>query len=120
MNLFRSNPKNTDIVSKAPALMNKTIVAEVVSSHGCNSQHRVGDRFYFDGAGNLLTNISPKRICIHALSALSGPIYTANELFYAGVDPNEMRLNRVGCFDVGVECGGWGHIDLELKIEDRK
>jgi len=120
MNLFRSNPKNVDIISKAPALMNKTIIAEVVSSHGCNSQHRVGDRFYFDGAGNLLTKMSPKRICIHALSALSGLIYTANELFYAGVDPNEMRLNRVGCFDVGVECGGWGHIDLELKIDDRK
>ncbi len=120
MNLFRSNPKNVDIISKAPALMNKTIIAEVVSSHGCNSQHRVGDRFYFDGAGNLLTKMSPKRICIHALSALSGLIYTANELFYAGVDPNEMRLNRVGCFDVGVDCGGWGHIDLELKIEDRK
>ena len=120
MNLFRSNPKNVDIISKAPALMNKTIIAEVVSSHGCNSQHRVGDRFYFDGAGNLLTKMSPKRICIHALSALSGLIYTANELFYAGVDPNEMRLNRVGCFDVGVDCGGWGHIDLELKIDDRK
>lgn len=120
MNLFRSNPKNVDIISKAPALMNKTIIAEVVSSHGCNSQHRVGDKFYFDGAGNLLTKMSPKRICIHALSALSGLIYTANELFYAGVDPNEMRLNRVGCFDVGVDCGGWGHIDLELKIEDRK
>jgi len=115
MNLFRSNPKNTDIVSKAPALMNKTIVAEVVSSHGCNSQHRVGDRFYFDGAGNLLTNISPKRICIHALSALSGPIYTANELSYAGVDPTSTRLNRVGCFEVGFGSGGVGHLQLDMK-----
>ena len=69
---------------------------------------------------NLLTKLNPKRICIDALSALSGPIYTANELFYAGIDPNEMRLNRVGCSDVGVQCGGWGHIDLELKMEDRK
>ena len=120
LELFRSNPKNADIISKAPDLMNKTIIAEVVTSHGCNSQHQVGDRFYFDGAGNLLTKLNPKRICIHALSALSGPIYTANELFYAGIDPDEMRLNRVGCFDVGVQCGGWGHIDLELKMEDRK
>jgi len=120
LDLFRSNPKNADIVSKAPDLMNKTIIAEVVASHGCNSQHQVGDRFYFDGAGNLLTNLNPKRVCIYALSALSGPIHTANELFYAGIDPNEMRLNRAGCSDVGVQCGGWGHIDLELKIEDRK
>jgi uncharacterized repeat protein (TIGR04076 family) len=100
--------------------MKKTIVAEVVASHGCNTRHQVGDKFYFDGAGNLITKLNPNRICIHALSALSGPIYVANELFYADVDPNEMRLNRVGCFDVGVRCGGWGHIAMELKIEDRE
>ena len=118
--LFRSNPKNADIMSKAPALMNKTIIAEVVASHGCASQHKVGDRFYFDGAGNLLTKLNPKRICVHALSVLSGPVVVVNELFYAGVDPNDMRLNRVGCFDVGVQCGGWGHIAMEVKVEDRK
>jgi uncharacterized repeat protein (TIGR04076 family) len=120
LELFRSNPKNLEILSKVPALMQKTIVAEVVASHGCNSQHQVGDKFYFDGAGNLLSKLNPKRVCIHALSALSGPIYVANELFYAGIDPNDMRLNRVGCFDVGVRCGGWGRIALEVSMEDRK
>ena len=118
--IFRNNPKNADIMSKAPALMNKTIIAEVVASHGCASQHKVGDRFYFDGAGNLLTKLNPKRICVHALSVLSGPVLVVNELFYAGVDPNEMRLNRVGCLDVGIQCGGWGHIALEIKVEERK
>jgi uncharacterized repeat protein (TIGR04076 family) len=120
LEIFRSNPKNEEIVSKAPALMGKTIVAEVVASHGCNSQHQVGEKFYFDGAGNLITKLNPKRICVHALSALSGPIYVANELFYAGIDPNEMRLNRVACFDVGVRCGGWGRVVMEVKMEDRK
>lgn len=120
MKMFRDNPKNREILAKAATLMNKTIVAEVIESHGCNSQHKVGDKFYFDGAGNLLTKLSPNRICIHALSALSGPIYVANELFYANVDPNEMRLNKVGCFDVGIQCGGWGHIALEITMEDRK
>lgn len=116
---FRNDPKNLEIISLAPALMNKTIIAEVVDSQGCNSRHLVGDKLIFDGSGNLLTKMNPKRICIHALSALSGPIYVATELFYAGVDPNEMRFKRVGCFDVGVRCGGWGHIVLEVKMEDR-
>ena len=120
LEVFRSNPKNEDIMSKAPALMSKTIVAEVVASHGCNSQHHVGEKFYFDGAGNLLTKLNPKRICVHALSALSGPICVSNELFYAGIDPNEMRLNRVGCLDVGVGCGGWGRIAIEVRMEDKK
>jgi len=120
LEIFLSNPKNREILLNAPALMKKTIIAEVVASHGCNSRHQLGDKIIFDGAGNLITKLNPKRICIHALSALSGPIYVANELFYAGIDPNEMRLNRVGCFDVGVRCGGWGHIALEIKVVDRE
>ena len=73
MKEFKENPRNQDIVSKAPALMNKTIVIEVVDSHGCNSQHKVGDKFYFDGGGNLLTKLCPKRICFGALASM-GPL----------------------------------------------
>jgi uncharacterized repeat protein (TIGR04076 family) len=120
MKIFQDNPRNKDILSKVPELINKTIVAEVVDSHGCNSQHRVGDRFYFDSAGNLLTAPSPKRICIYALGVIMPQIFTATEFLYAGINPNEMRFKRAGCFDVGVVCGGWGHIVLELKVEDRQ
>ena len=120
MKEFRENPRNEDVLSKGPALMNKTIVVEVVKSHGCNSQHKEGDRFYFDGAGNLITKLCPKRICIYALSSAAMGIFASNELFYAGVDPNEMRFNRAGCFDVGVRCGGWGHIVMEIRVEDRQ
>jgi hypothetical protein len=42
--LFMENPRNADVLSKAEALMNKTIVFEVVESHGCASQHKVGIR----------------------------------------------------------------------------
>lgn len=60
MKLFRKNPRNEDVLAKAPALMNKTIIAEIVETHGCNSQHKVGDKFYFDGAGNLITKTLSK------------------------------------------------------------
>ncbi len=118
MKEFRKDPKNEDVLSKAPALMEKSIVIKVVDSHGCNSRHLRGDKFYFDGAGNLITKKNPERICIHALSSMASLIFVANELFYAGVDPNEMRFKRVGCFDVGVRCGGWGNIAMELTMED--
>ncbi len=120
MKIFRDNPRNVDILSKVPDLVNKTIIAEVVESQGCNSQHKVGDRFYFDSAGNLLATFSPKRICIYVLSVIVPQIFAATELLYAGVDPNEMRFKRAGCFDVGLACGGWGRIVLELKVEERK
>ena len=118
--LFRENPRNADVLLKSVSLMSKTIIAEIVESHGCNSLHKVGDKFYFDGAGNLITKLNPKRICISALASIAPLIFASHELFYAGVDPNEMRFKRTGCFDVGVQCGGWGHIVLQLRVEDRK
>jgi len=56
MKRFRENPRNEDILSKVPVIVNKTFVVEVVGSRGCNSQHKIGDKFHFDSAGNLLTN----------------------------------------------------------------
>ncbi|MCW3981651.1 MAG: hypothetical protein NWE81_00820 [Candidatus Bathyarchaeota archaeon] len=120
MKCFRDNPRNADVLAKAPELVNKTILVEVVESKGCNSQHKVGDRFIFDGAGNLLTKKNPKRICIYALKPLAQMIFAVNELIYAGADPNQLRFKRAGCFDVGVDHGGWGHIVMEVKVEDRQ
>ncbi len=119
MRLFRENPRNEDVLSKAPSLMNKTIVLEVVESHGCNSRHKVGDKLYFDGAGNLITKRNPKKVCVYAMSAAVPMIYAANELFYAGADPNGMRFKRAGCMDVGVQCGGWGKVVMELSVKDK-
>ena len=119
MRAFRENPRNEDVLAKVPELMGKTIIVEIVDSHGCNSQHQVGDKFYFDGAGNLLTKLCPKKICIYALNAAASLIFTANELVSAGADPNEMRFKRAGCFDVGVQCGGWGRVVMEIQVVDR-
>ncbi|MBN1889014.1 MAG: TIGR04076 family protein [Thermoflexales bacterium] len=120
METFKADPRNADVFSKGFALANKIIVAEVVESHGCNSQHRVGDKFYFDGAGNLLGEFCPKTMCVYAVSSLATLIFAAQELFYAGVDPNEMRFKRVNCIDVGLQCGGWGKVVLELGVQDRE
>ncbi len=117
---FKQNRTNEDIISKAPALMERTIIFEVVASHGCASQHRVGDKFYFDGSGNLLTKLAPKRVCMSALTAMAPLISSATELCYAGVDSNEMRFKRTACHDVGLECGGWGQVAFEMKVEQRK
>jgi uncharacterized repeat protein (TIGR04076 family) len=119
MELWLKNPRNKEAILKIPALLQKMIIIEVIESHGCASLHKVGDKFYFDGPGNLLTKLSPKRVCIYALSEMERLIFAAQELFYADVDPNEMRIKRVGCFDIGLKCGGWGRIILELKVEDR-
>ena len=119
MEQFKANPRNADVLSKGAELMNKLIVLEVVESHGCNSRHRVGDRICFDGAGNLIAEMSPKRICAYALNPAVMMVFAANEMIYAGMDPNMIRFKRANCFDVGLQCGGWGRIVMELRIEDR-
>lgn len=120
MKKFKENPSNEDVISKASALTNRTIIFEVVASHGCASQHKVGDKFYFDGSGNLISKLCPKKICISALTSMAPLISAANELFYAGVDSNEMRFKRTGCHDVGLQCGGWGNVAFEIRVEERK
>ncbi len=114
---FKSDPRNIEVILKAPEFKNTTIVAEVVQAHGCNSGHRVGDRFYLDGAGNLIAERCPAKMCIYAVSALQNAVFAMGELLLAGVAPNELRFNRTGCFDVGVQCGGWGRIVLEVRAE---
>jgi hypothetical protein len=54
MKIFRENPRNEDVITKAPELNNKTIVLEVMVSQGCNSQHKVGDKFFFTRSARLL------------------------------------------------------------------
>ncbi|ACB75083.1 TIGR04076 family protein [Opitutus terrae] len=116
---FRENPRNADVLARSAELKNKIIVLEVVESHGCNSRHRVGDKIHLDGAGNLLTELCPKRVCTYALNSAAMMVFAANEMIYAGVDPNQIRFRRASCFDVGLQCGGWGRIVLELHVEDR-
>ena len=60
MKKFQENPRNEDVLNLAPELLKKTIVVEVIDSHGCNSKHKVGDKLYFDAVGNLLTKKCPK------------------------------------------------------------
>lgn len=118
MNHFKSDPRNVDVVGKFAAHMNKTVVAEVVESHGCFSEHRVGDKFHLDIAGNVLSARCPERVCVHALASVSPAVFTMAELILAGIDPNDMRFKRVGCPDVGLRCGGWGRIVMEVRVQD--
>ncbi|MHB8084861.1 MAG: hypothetical protein ACYDHZ_03470 [Dehalococcoidia bacterium] len=121
MKIFRAEPRNGEVIAKGMGMLDKTIVAEVVEARGCDSGHKEGDKFYVDGRGlSLLTKLCPGKVCVFALHTLTMAMPAITELYYAGVDPNEIRFKRFGCPDVGVRCGGWGHIVMEIRMEDRK
>ncbi|HUT99906.1 MAG TPA: hypothetical protein VM425_00540 [Myxococcota bacterium] len=120
MELFKKDPRNAKVLAMTPDMKSKTIVFEVIESKGCNSKHVAGSRFYFSGDGNLLTKMAPSKVCAYLLPILGQAIYGIQELWYAGVDPNELCFKRAGCFDVGVQCGGWGHLIVESKVMSRE
>ena len=120
LDLFKNSERNKELISRAKEFDKKLFVLEVVQSKGCNSNHKVGDKFYFDYAGNILTSLCPPKICGYSLNSAMMMIFTANEMLFAGIDPNQIRFKRASCFDVGIECGGWGRIVLELKVEDKE
>ncbi len=116
---FRENPNAARIVASVPEMMGKTIVFEVVESHGCASGHGVGAKFYFSADGNLIPKMAPKKVCAFALPVMTQAIYGIQELIYAGIDPNTLCFKRGACFDVGVQCGGWGRVVVEASVMER-
>jgi hypothetical protein len=111
---FRNNPRNEQVLLKATELANTQFIIEVIESHGCNSRHKKGEKYYLDGYGNLLKEKIPDKLCIFMIGQIQGLVFGAQELIYAGIDPNEMRFNAVGCADVGNKCGGWGKVTMKL------
>ncbi len=95
-------------------LLLTTIVFEVVESHNCNIQHKVGDKFYFNAEGYMITSKCPDKICPFIMPYFSRMMWLIMDRIYEGLDP--MPTFAFGdCDDVGVECGGMGKIRVEIK-----
>lgn len=117
--LVCENPRFQRLFENALKGMRYRLVAEVVASKGCNSGHRVGQKLFFDSAGNLLTRECPELVCSFLMPNLTVLINAFFENLMNGRDPNEVMFNRTGCFDVGHACGGWGHVTVEMRAELR-
>jgi uncharacterized repeat protein (TIGR04076 family) len=118
MELFKNNPRNQKVMKAGPALVNKTIVVEVVESQGCNIEHKVGDKFYLGAEGFLLAHKCPKRICPFLMGTFARFTWAVQERVYEGLEPTP-SFNFGHCEDVGLNCGGWGRVVVEAKVVDR-
>ncbi len=96
-------------------LLTTTVIFEVVESNNCNIQHKVGDKFYFNAEGYMITEKCPDKICPFIMPYFSRMMWLIMERIYEGRDP--LPIFTFGhCDDVGVECGGMGRIRVEIKI----
>jgi uncharacterized repeat protein (TIGR04076 family) len=104
----------------ARAAARYSIAAEVVQARNCNSGYQAGDKFILDVNGNFITKLCPARLCVYAISQLAVPVALINERLGEGLDPNQFHfMHQVRCLDVGVECGGYGEVMLEIKVVPR-
>lgn len=118
--ILRSTPKYVKMVEQTPQFTTHKIIAEVIKSHGCHSQLKVGDKIVMNGNGQLIRDECPEKMCIWALAPLAGIVNAVFERFVEQLDPNGLVFNIVSCQDVGVECGGWGQILMKVRIEEPK
>ena len=112
---IEESPKYQKLFQNAITASRYRLIAEVIRSKGCHSGHKVGQKLVFDSTGNLLTRESPERVCAFLMPNLTVLINAFFENLMNGRDPNEVMFNRTGCFDVGVACGGWGHVVVEMR-----
>jgi uncharacterized repeat protein (TIGR04076 family) len=119
MSLIKSNPKYMQIIEKLPHVISTEFVFEVTEAHGCGCQHKPGQKIIINGNNSLSCKESPEQICIYLLQAITPIIYGAQEFIYAGLDPNELKFTKVGCFDNGVKCGGFGHVSVNFKSRQK-
>lgn len=117
MKAFRSNPKWVKMVEEATGFARYKIVAEVVQSHGCMAQHKVGDRIVMDANGLLMKEECPDRMCVNAVAPLACTFSAVCERLADNLDPRGICFTRVGCTDVGPECGGWGRVIMQIRVE---
>ncbi len=114
------DPRLRQITELAKVAAKYSLVAEVVQAHHCNSGYKVGDRFVLDVDGNFITKLGPGRLCVYLMSQLIIPVALINERLSESLDPNQFHfMHQVRCPDVGVECGGYGEVMLEVKVVPR-
>ncbi len=112
---FMDSQRNRDVMSKFGTLMNTRLVFTVVEAKGCSCRHRPGQAITIRGDGMLLSE-GGESVCAYLVQAMIPAVYGAQEFIYAGLDPQKLKFRRAGCFDVGLSCGGIGHVVVELNV----
>ena len=91
-------------VMASPSIQGKTMVIEVVESHGCAEGQKVGDKLYFTGCSNLDPQRS-SRWCGYNMSHITNFVNLCHNMILQGIDPNVMYSNHFSCMDCGSKYG---------------
>ncbi len=108
------------IIRLSQAAGKYSIVAEVTRAEHCSSGYVPGTRFVLDPDGNFIAKLCPRRLCVYLAGQLMVPVAIINERLSEGLDPQAFHFcHRVRCPDVGVACGGYGQVEVAVRVEPR-
>ncbi len=117
LQIFRSDEEKVKMVTQSPEFVKCRVIAEVIESHGCHARHKAGDRFVMTAGGQIISEESPKRMCLFALGPVSRILPAIYERLMTKSDPEYARSNIVQCTDIGLDKGGWGKILMKVYVE---
>lgn len=119
--LFKpGDPRVRQLENLAKAAPLYSIVAEVAEARHCNSGYQLGDKFVLDVDGNFIAKLCPKRLCVYLVGQMQIPVALINERLSEELEPNAFHfMHRVNCPDVGINCGGYGQVTLQVEVKPR-
>ena len=65
MDLFKTNPRNIEILPQIPHLLNTDFTFEVIEAQGCICQHKVGQKIIINGDGSVSKEQGPEKVCVY-------------------------------------------------------
>ena len=115
---WKNHPKKGQYIKTmcSPAIQNRTLIIEVVDSHGCGNDMKVGDRLYFLGGGQLDTARSDNW-CGHALGSCMPFSNICHNLIMQDLPIDAMYYNVFPCGDTGWKLG-WGKVVMKAYVVD--
>ena len=117
---FKADPRraNAAPIIFSPDIAKKTMIIEVVESHGCTAGLKPGDQLVFSALG-LLDPKRSKPWCAQAMSEIGSFANMFQDRFVAGLDPNDCLYSYFSCMDAGPKCG-WGQVIMKAYVEEEK
>lgn len=112
----KKNPKRVKFIERSPELVKRRIVAEVVKAENC-ANHKVGDKIVFRPVGSLIKEESCEHPCLYAMAPLATLGYIIFDRIATGVDPSQIHISQIKCWDIGWENGGGGEILMRVRVE---
>ena len=110
---FKADPRRRRAAEALVEANRKTVVAEVVASHGCAAGFKCGDKIEVSAAGG----VKSTNVCLFALAPMTIHASMAYDRIMEGLDPDGMWFNHFSCQDAGFCNGSWGQVSFKVSVK---